>query len=1519
MSLSLTQTSPTWQSEGIQLQLEQNENDAAVAITGEVGDLLGTKVDIAGEISAGREQLNLNLTADNFDVATEQWKNLPVLPQDIDKNVTVDGNLTGLACKVTLKNEDLIVDGSAKVGGLEVGLPQFDLPVSVTEGNLRFDTKQIELADMVATVDGSGQIQGKAVAGFAEFPIKTTFDTKFENVLAKSLRKIVVAIPDILNAEASGTANGTVVVESSTRTTISLTADAAGTDGAYGQIKAKTLGANVVIENLIFDDQLNYESIEGVIDATAQTDQQSVADVLKTFELDSFQQQMQIVGNASGKMRLQMPLATAEDMRTWKLQIEGGVPTGSVSQKKLVDATASVQMTDGILQFNPVNVRVIADDIQQGEANAAGDSNLKLNVRWPMVEETVQGDKASIVVSGADVPATWLIDFLQNQIETAAAEPAAPKNPIQSDVVDELNNAQQPDALSRVDQLTGSVAFETTLTLPTATPDDLFTWLVDGNFRDSKIDVGGDQLQDLAGSVRMDNGQLTVKDLSGRFANQDARNGSVGGAVTVDLKEQSQTSADLDFQQLPLPWLVSVARELLPQYADELAQPPIDSLVGQIDAKVKYETSLADNPAQTLGLSVNAAQLSIAGQQLQDLDLKGSFDGKQIKVTQLTSRVGESGNLNAQGTYSVEANQAAVTADAKQLPLAWLVSITRAALPQYADQLQQPPIKSLSGRIDATVNYRASLNEAPVESLNVSVSSGRMEVLSQELRNFKLDGIFDGKQVKVTQLTSRVGDSGDLDGQGEWSVETNQAAGKIKWDDIPIALLSAFTESVPSSIEGNTNGELTISTTDVGQAKLTDYNVVGAIGVKELQVQQFKVRDLGVDVATQDGDLLLKNFRNANGELGIDIGGKLGLEAPYPFEANGKIARLPLTEVVSGLSSIDDPVKAANLTGVLRGDFDVKGQIDNFDWQTDGKIDWLQPTYNGVALEDIKANWDLKANEWEQGRFTFEAFDGSVELVDLANIPGAIRFTMKDVDADQLATIAEVPTKLTGKINGELLLKNYDKSTGQSANLTVTGKSIGIATANFGNFQLEANYENEVLEYDVAGSIFSGKLTGKGSTDFKQTDSEVTKLPLELTLVNASVDDVKAIINSPSLRPLTGKMSAKATLQLGMDGTIAADGRAGIDQAKWDSQLITRQASLHFKLANNLLLLDGLEIDLKRGVIDGRATIPLAGGSSGRYELAVRNLDLERLTEIYSDDLEAHGLLDARLNGQIGRQITGRGFVGVHEATVNGVAGQSLRLPIQFNVAANSGNGKIELRRSTFRIFDGNASGRAELSFGNSLNVDVDMKFSNVDTEKMLAEVAGVGQSDQGKLTGRLKISGRGVRTTRNLKGSFRGSLQQVAAFDLPVVTDISRLVSVSNLQAKDFDSNDIELLLSNNQIEVKQLNFSSSLVKIAITGKAFLDGRLNLSAAARVDNLQQPTLLDELAGSPLASLNISPVAQFARLSEFLSDRIVFLKIGGTFTRPQVRVDTQQQLPAEVIRYFLPTSNVLPSPGGLNN
>ena len=1384
----VVQGQPTLAITDIQLQLNQASEDPSspVTIEGRIGDFLGSEVEASGLLDANNQRLNLTLATDQLDVTTEQWKSLPGLPKNIETNFTADGKLDTLRCELALEDNDFVIDGTAKIAGLAIGLPKFDLPISVNQGNVHFDSKRIKVTEINATVDGRGTIQGRAETSIAEFPVQTTFETELKNVASTCLRKLVPAVPEILAANVSGTASGSVSVEHSTRTTINLTANGVSTDGAYGKIKAKQIDTNVQIQNLVFDASQNYESIDGAVTAIAKFNEQPIPSVLETFELESLQQQLKFTGNGTGVMNLHLPLVTAEDLRTWEIGIEGSVPTGAIAGQPFVGASTSVEMNGGVLQFKPVELTAVNGNGKSVDPSLVANSNLKLNVRCPIASETNEPDQISLLVTGANVPLPWLNGFLQNQMQGSppAGQTAAPDSTA---------------GIADLDQLTGGAGFEISLAIPTATPDDLITWQANGNVKDSQINVAGQQLRDLSGLVQMDKGQLRIDGINGVFYNQAARNGSVSGTAKVNLQQLAQSSVGLNFEQLPLPWLVSVAQE---------------------------------------------------------------------------------------------------------------------ALPEFSQQLNQPVISSLSGQIDASVNYQPNAVHGQSPSLQVVAKSKAIDVSGQQLNDFRLNGAFKDNQLELSKLSGRIGASGKIDASGNWSTQANQATGKLQWNRVPLAALSGLSDAWPAAMAGTSSGGITVSTPN-GIANVDQYLINGAIGLKEMQVQQFKARDIGFDIVTQNGELLLENFRNANGKIDLDLDGKLALTSPHQFQLAAKINRLPVTQLLSNFTSVDDEIDVAYLTGVLRGGFKIDGQVTDFDWQTTGNIVCAGPTYNGVELEDIKAKWTILKDDRQPPEFTVESFGGVAQLQSFTRAPEMGKLKIANIDAAQLTTVFEIPARFTGRINGEVSLENWSQPNKRKAELKVDGESMLVGAAELGDLQLVASYQNEAVKYDLSGSVFNGKLTATGSKSLKQTDLAEFNLPLEVTLTNASMAGVKSVTRSSSLEALSGRLSAKADVELALDGSVTAEGRLAIAQAKWNRELVTRQGSVHFKLTDDRIVLDDLDVDLKRGVIAGQATIPLAGGATGRYEISVRNLDLERLSELAHDDLRAKGLLDGRLSGQIGRQVTGRGFVGVHRASVNGVAGQSLRLPIQFQLAPLTGAGKLELRRTSFRVFDGNASGKAAITFGNSLNVDVDMKFSNVDTEKMLAEMAGVRQADQGKLTGRLLLTGHGVRSTRELKGSFRGSLQRVSAFELPVLSDVARLLSVTNLQTTDFDSDTIELLLSNNQVNVKQFNFTSSLVKIAITGQAFLDGRLNLSAAARVENLQQPTLLDELAGSPLASL--SPLAAASNASEFLSERLVFIKISGNFKRPQVRVDTGQQLKNEAIRYFLPGSNILPYLTGQNN
>jgi hypothetical protein len=186
-------------------------------------------------------------------------------------------------------------------------------------------------------------------------------------------------------------------------------------------------------------------------------------------------------------------------------------------------------------------------------------------------------------------------------------------------------------------------------------------------------------------------------------------------------------------------------------------------------------------------------------------------------------------------------------------------------------------------------------------------------------------------------------------------------------------------------------------------------------------------------------------------------------------------------------------------------------------------------------------------------------------------------------------------------------------------------------------------------------------------------------------------------------------------------------------------------------------------------------------------------------------------------------------------------------------------------------------------------------------------------------LSGHLVLKGNSIRSARDLKGAFTGQLHRTNAFKLPLLDQVGRFVGGNQLQSRAFESDDIDIRLNHGQIDIKRLNFANSLAQIAISGHAHVDGRLDLDVVGRVERVNQPTLLEQFAGSPLSRFSGSPVAVFAQAADFLSERLVFVKVTGTFRRPQIHPDAGKQLKEETIRYFLRGSQILPNTDPRNN
>lgn len=1424
------------------VDLTITQTDDTQTISGQIGDLLGGPWKIQGQIDPSANEYTADITANDLQLDNDSWQQLPYVPPTLKKYFTADGSLR-VAANVSGNGENpAIVDGNATIKKLDLNLPTFNLPITVTGGDVNFDLTDIKATDIRASIDGQDQLQAAATVNIDGFPLKADFETGFDQLAIASLRRIVPGIPETLSARADGTATGRVTVQSDTRTTIAINAQAKTQSAAYGDLQAQSSQTSVVIESLIFDARQNYESITGNVVVDANAARQPIENVFTTFDIESLSTQLDLTGTMEGQAKIELPLATIEDLKTWGLSVTGQMPTGTLGGQSIRDAKVDGRFNRGVLELSPVTaVAEIAAAGDSGAAtvpttvnptgnpiasapmvnapksnaqkangpNIAAPNLVSADIAWPLVEATGDADDAadpngsndaqpvpsygSVTLKGVDVPTAWTAGLIENQITNATGQSPW---------------GQSDELTKQMSQIGGDVNFDAVMKIPADSPDDITKWLVDGNVRDTDLSLYQRSLNGLNTRIGLADGKLTLSQIAGRFDQA----GNLSGNAVIDLNETAAHQIDLDAKAIPLRWLVTACKNASPEFATEFNR--------------------------------------IAG----------------LKKNQPLTR------------------------------------------------------EIVGGDLDIDVDFQSHRPGSPTPwSANVNIGSQRLNFAGETLRKLQIEANSDSKDLIVKRIRTNLGDRGSIDGTLQWDLQRNSGDGNLNWKSLSIATLTKFAAAGDVPVTGLTDGQLNLASIVPGDKDFDDdtipVKIDGQVAAVDLTAGKIRVKPFRFDIATRSGKLLVENFQTENEAVDFDLNAQADLKTPFAFSATGTLGKLQLSRLLKQSSVTQKEGEVVDVSGIMSGKFEFIGRLAPLEICTQGQIKIDRPSYHNKPLQDIAINWEHTRNDWTQSKLRVDAFGGVMKMVELTQTPQHIGVDVKNIDALEVTSLFNLPLKLKGKLAGTASFDDWDVAQTRRGELELRGSSLLVSEVKIGDFTGTVDYRNDKLTYGILGALLGGKFKGEGETSIGNQGIEEIEFPITFTLNNAllgKLDRKSAAFRG--LRNLDGNVSAIAEFVVGLDRPFEGDGRIGISDAKWSNEILTRSASIHFNMDQDRILFNDVKADLKRGRINANAMIPISSNLAGTYECEVRQMDLKRIAAVASqDDTGIEGLFDARINGQIGNTISGQGYIGVERASLHGVNGQSVRLPVQFSVSTNSGQGRIELRRSSFRLFDGTASGTAKISFGNRTSIDADLKLSRIDTGKMMRSLADFDQANQGELNGRLKIKGSGLRSLRDLKGTFEGELQRASAFQLPVLADTARVLAGNQLQNDDFNSEDIQLQLDNGRVEIRSLNFASSLANVAITGFVFIDGRLDLSVAGRIERFNQPTLLEELAGSPLVLIRGTPASFFAQAADFLSDRVVFLNVGGTVNRPRVRVDTRQQLREETIRYFLRGSQILPT------
>lgn len=1084
------------------------------------------------------------------------------------------------------------------------------------------------------------------------------------------------------------------------------------------------------------------------------------------------------------------------------------------------------------------------------------------------------------------------------------------------------------------------------LSIPLDRAESLDAWTAKVSAQVADALISGQKIKAVELTVEMKSGQLYLVTKNATpvatMGRSDQPSAEVDSNANLDIAvqwpisnaaaEQFMGTVKVTGESIPPKWLtyflaaqIDNANEPGPAATDAIGESRLANLQGTTDfvaelkmnpvSPEKIESWQASATVQDSTLHLDQVQVD-----LQKLNI--GIDNGQLTVDSVTAKLQTGGEVSGRAAVSLltgEVDSASITG--KSVPANWLADLLGGESPEANGVLDKiGGQQAIDGNLDITVVMPQADTNASVDAYSLSVSSDELSVQDQKLKDVQVDGIWTSTKLDIQRASATVGEQGQLVLNGDW--DWNRAAGSavLKWQQIPLRRLAHLAGQTSSAISGSTSGNLRLWPTKSDDGTVLPGDLKGQVIATGFRLGQFKSEQFSFRVQSEQDTLRLDQLRFAEKLNGVSVSAVLDLKEPFDFQSNGTIASVPLSRVFSESTVFDRKNRITSVTGIVDSTFKIQGKLMPFDWGSNGHFDVTQLTLDNQSVDDISADWSHIGNDWKKTSATINAFGGKVKLAKLLRAPQRIKVEIVDLDAAAVSALLPTPIGMSGKLSGDASLNDWDLSETRWADLNLRGASIKAGLAQLGDLDGKINFRKQTANYSLAGRFIGGKFASSGTTTINLKKLDETKFPLTVEFENGRIGEVyKKSSSFLTLRPLRGKIAAKVNLVLNLNEPPSGSGNVQVQDLKWNNELLTREISATAKLSAVGVVVDELRADLRRGELSGKAFLPY-GPTSGSYQLRFRQFDLQRfLKVVVNDSIKGAGLLDARISGNIGQKITGQGSVSINRASLLGLAGETFQVPIRFNYVPLQSSGIAQIRDSRFRMFHGNVSGSASLAFGRRLDLDTDLTFSKIDTSDLLKSFAGIQDAGQGDLSGTLKLKGSSIRSLRDLDGSFKGTLDRTNVFELPLLNQIGRFLGGNQIQSQAFESDDIDILLNKGKANIRRLNFSNSLAKISITGNAYTDGRLDLGVAARVERLNQPTLLDQFAGSPLARLQGSPVAIFAQAADFLSERLVFLKVGGTIQRPQVRPDGGKQLREEAIRYFLRGSQILPIEDLRNN
>lgn len=610
------------------------------------------------------------------------------------------------------------------------------------------------------------------------------------------------------------------------------------------------------------------------------------------------------------------------------------------------------------------------------------------------------------------------------------------------------------------------------------------------------------------------------------------------------------------------------------------------------------------------------------------------------------------------------------------------------------------------------------------------------------------------------------------------------------------------------------------------------------------------------------------------------------------------------------------------LTGTARAEGIASFDTRNQRFQANGFLELQNAVVQRFAVGSTRLAWSASpesvqlqssSDNFLGGRY---AWGGLLTSLDWTTTQVTGNF--RGLAIERLAASAELPIKLRGQLDGQFRVDSIASldSLRASAQISSRDARLGNLPLSFQTKQLSV--ANGHVQIAANSEISGGSISLTATTTlpaiqaWQQNGARPVKIPVLASIQSTPIMAQPLIATLDRSRQLR-EVRASVEFSLSRD-------RTAIEQGLWCTatatvgQLTYRNSKLASRLQADLVArptgIQARSISGKvaGGNLQGEVDLDTSPSLNGRYRLSVDGINLRRALAPIPAARGVTGSLSASAIGRIGDVTTANVRLKTSNVVAGGLAIREFRMPLSADYQLQSGRATWRTRGVSVQIGGGTINIDSEGSLTRGLaSFTTGVNISRMDTSKVLR-----GKSlNAGIIDGSLKLRAKRARAPADIVGNFQVQLSQIQGFEVPGFDQLLQLAKMPSFTANKLGKNDLGIIdgrIGGGMIHIDQGTLSKSGIMVLLEGTSTLSGRLNMDVTAITNPSGPADGLVELANSPLMLAAPAPVALIAKANDAMKDRVIYVAVTGTSSRPTLHLQPGKSLSQNTLRFILSTA-----------